>query len=128
LESVLSAGWAPLSVFRGRQQDGRAVDARAVASALSIHPKEPTAAARRINAKYAQGYPLFMRDRTLMAQRFNPDRLELIGEALPIARTRSRRDDWPDEPGVGAACSPTRRNQGPRIFAPSSSGSIEAAR
>ena len=37
------------------------------------------------NAKYAQGHLLFMRDATLMAQKFDPDRLELDGEAVPVA-------------------------------------------
>ena len=37
------------------------------------------------NAKYVNGYLLFLRDSTLMAQRFDADRLELSGEAVPIA-------------------------------------------
>src|SRR5579864_537054 len=36
-------------------------------------------------AVYASGYLLFMRDQTLMAQPFNPRRLELSGEPQPIA-------------------------------------------
>ncbi len=37
------------------------------------------------NAMYAQGYLLFLRKQTLMAQPFDVERLELIGEAVPIA-------------------------------------------
>ena len=37
------------------------------------------------NAQYALGYILFMRDATLMAQRFDPDHLEVRGDAIPIA-------------------------------------------
>jgi len=36
------------------------------------------------NVKYAQGYLLFLRDATLMAQKFDADRLELSGEAIAI--------------------------------------------
>jgi eukaryotic-like serine/threonine-protein kinase len=36
-------------------------------------------------AVYASGYLLFMRQETLMAQPFNPSRLEFSGEAVPIA-------------------------------------------
>jgi eukaryotic-like serine/threonine-protein kinase len=36
-------------------------------------------------AAYASGYLLFMRDQTLMAQPFDPGRLELSGEPTPIA-------------------------------------------
>ena len=37
------------------------------------------------NAMYAQGHLLFMRDATLVAQPFDTRRLELTGEAVPIA-------------------------------------------
>ncbi|HXI01837.1 MAG TPA: hypothetical protein VNI57_01545, partial [Candidatus Saccharimonadales bacterium] len=37
------------------------------------------------NADYASGHILFLKDRTLMAQAFDPDRLELRGGAFPIA-------------------------------------------
>ena len=37
------------------------------------------------NAKYVNGYLLFLRDSTLVAQRFDADRLELSGEAVSIA-------------------------------------------
>ncbi len=36
-------------------------------------------------AVFASGYLLFLRDQTLMAQRFNPRRIEPLGEPLPIA-------------------------------------------
>jgi Tol biopolymer transport system component len=37
------------------------------------------------NARYASGHLLFMRDRTLMAQPFDAARLELSGQAVPVA-------------------------------------------
>ena len=38
------------------------------------------------NAMYAPpGYLLFTRESTLLAQRFNAERLELSGEAVPVA-------------------------------------------
>jgi Tol biopolymer transport system component len=40
---------------------------------------------RASNAQYAQGYLLFLRDTTLMAQPFNPTHLALTGEAIPLA-------------------------------------------
>jgi Tol biopolymer transport system component/tRNA A-37 threonylcarbamoyl transferase component Bud32 len=36
-------------------------------------------------AEYASGHLLFLRELTLMAQPFDPDRLELTGEAFPVA-------------------------------------------
>ncbi len=36
-------------------------------------------------AEYASGYLLFLRDAALMAQPFDPGRLELTGEAVPVA-------------------------------------------
>jgi serine/threonine protein kinase/Tol biopolymer transport system component len=38
-------------------------------------------------AEYASGHLLFLRERTLMAQPFDPDRLELSGEPFPVADT-----------------------------------------
>jgi serine/threonine protein kinase/Tol biopolymer transport system component len=37
-------------------------------------------------AMYSDGHLLYVRDQTLMAQRFDPDRLELSGEAVPLAK------------------------------------------
>jgi Tol biopolymer transport system component/predicted Ser/Thr protein kinase len=37
------------------------------------------------NAEYASGQLIFLRDRTLMAQPFDSRRLELIGDAVPVA-------------------------------------------
>ena len=37
------------------------------------------------NAEYANGRLLFVRDQTLMAQPFDPDRLALTGDAVPLA-------------------------------------------
>jgi hypothetical protein len=53
----------------------------------SVDPAEPS---RLLldggsNAKYAQGHVLYMRDRTLMAQRFDVSRLQLAGEPRLVA-------------------------------------------
>jgi eukaryotic-like serine/threonine-protein kinase len=37
-------------------------------------------------ALYSQGYLLYAQDQTLFAQRFDPDRLELSGDAIPLAK------------------------------------------
>ncbi|MBI4469101.1 MAG: serine/threonine-protein kinase, partial [Acidobacteria bacterium] len=37
------------------------------------------------NVAYADGYLLFLREATLMAQRFDSDRLEVAGDAFPVA-------------------------------------------
>src|SRR5262245_15413116 len=37
------------------------------------------------NAQFAQDYLLFLRDGTLMAQRFDPNRMAISGEATPVA-------------------------------------------
>jgi Tol biopolymer transport system component len=42
------------------------------------------------NAKYAQGHLLFLRESTLVAQPFDADRLELSGEAVPVAEQVQR--------------------------------------
>ncbi len=42
-------------------------------------------------ARYASsGYVLFLRDRTLLAQRFDVGKLELVGEAVPVAENLTR--------------------------------------
>ena len=44
----------------------------------------------RSNAAYQDGYLLFVRGGTLLAQPFDPDRLKLVGDAVPLAeRVRS---------------------------------------
>lgn len=37
------------------------------------------------SVKYANGYLLYLRDRTLMAQRFDPGKSELFGDVFPVA-------------------------------------------
>jgi Tol biopolymer transport system component len=60
-------------------------------SALGIYAASIDSSERKLivkggsNAKYAQGHLLFMRDNTLLAQKFDPDRLEVQGDAVPIA-------------------------------------------
>jgi hypothetical protein len=60
-------------------------------SALGIHAASIDSTDRKLivkggsNAKYAQGHLLYMRDTTLLAQKFDPDRLEVQGNAIPLA-------------------------------------------
>jgi Tol biopolymer transport system component len=51
----------------------------------SLDTKESTLLLEGTSARYAGGYILFMRGSTLTARRFDPDRLTLSGEAMPIA-------------------------------------------
>jgi len=51
----------------------------------SVDGGEPKTLLPGSNAAYAAGYLLFMRQNTLMAQRFNPDRLELQGDPVLLA-------------------------------------------
>jgi len=47
------------------------------------------------SARYAKsGHLLFLRDRTLLAQRFDPKKLELVGDAVPVAENLSRTVRW----------------------------------
>jgi Tol biopolymer transport system component len=47
------------------------------------------------SARYAEsGHVLFLRDRTLVAQRFDADALELEGEAVPVAENLARTPRW----------------------------------
>ena len=60
------------------------------ARAVYVGSLDPTEKPRLLlqggsNAKYASGSVLFMRDTTLMAQPFDVKRLELTGEAVPVA-------------------------------------------
>ena len=41
-------------------------------------------------ARYASGYLLFARDRTLLAQKFDAKNLKLVGEAVPVAENVAR--------------------------------------
>jgi hypothetical protein len=61
------------------------IDARGVYVG-SLDPKEPSTLLVQggSNAKYADGFLVFLRGRTLMAQAFDPVRLELRGEATTI--------------------------------------------
>ena len=53
--------------------------------AASIDSKESTRLMEGGGPQYASGYLLFLRGSMLMAQRFDPDRLALSGEAVPLA-------------------------------------------
>ena len=49
------------------------------------------------NVAYAQGYLLFLREGTLMAQAFDTKRLEMAGDAFPIAEGFNPYQPWPEE-------------------------------
>jgi serine/threonine protein kinase/Tol biopolymer transport system component len=70
----LSGGGAGFTISEGA--------AIAVSSLTKQDSKVITSA--NSNAAYAQGYLLFLRERTLMAQGFDPKRLETTGDAFPI--------------------------------------------
>jgi len=47
------------------------------------------------SARYSKsGHILFLRDRTLLAQRFDAKKLELVGEAQPVAENMTRTNRW----------------------------------
>jgi Tol biopolymer transport system component len=55
-----------------------------------VESKDPAKSRRKVlegtaNLAYAQGYLLFLRERTLMAQRFDTGSLEVRGDAAPVA-------------------------------------------
>jgi Tol biopolymer transport system component/predicted Ser/Thr protein kinase len=59
-------------------------------ASLDSTEKKPIVASRA-SARYASsGHLLFIRDRTLVAQPFDPDALELSGDAVPVAENMSR--------------------------------------
>jgi Tol biopolymer transport system component len=63
---------------------------RSVIYAGSLDGKERKLIVRApANAAFASGYLLFPRERSLMAQRFDPSRLEVSGDASPIAQDLS---------------------------------------
>jgi Tol biopolymer transport system component len=51
-------------------------------------------ATRRASVTYAQGYLMYLRERTLMAQPFNTERLETTGDALPVAEQVDNNQGW----------------------------------
>src|SRR5262249_28775628 len=51
----------------------------------SIDTRQTTRLLEGASPRYANGYLLFLRGSMLMAQRFDPDRLAVSGEALPLA-------------------------------------------
>lgn len=62
----------------------------------SLEGGEPTLVVRAsTNAQYASGHLLFLRERTLMAQPFDPDSLQLSGSPVPVAdKVQSDRTTW----------------------------------
>jgi serine/threonine protein kinase len=60
-------------------------DAAAIAVSSLIKQDSKVLVSANSNAAYTQGYLLFMRERTLMAQGFDPKRFETMGDAFPIS-------------------------------------------
>jgi hypothetical protein len=51
--------------------------------------------ATNASARYAKsGHVLFLRDRTLLAQRFDADKLAMVGDAVPVAENMTRTNRW----------------------------------
>jgi len=77
--------WSPDDVVLFTPKGGGVADPRAVYVG-SLDPQEP----RKLllqggsNAKYSQGYLIFLRESTIMAQAFDLSHLELRGEAAPL--------------------------------------------
>jgi serine/threonine protein kinase/Tol biopolymer transport system component len=71
-----------LARFDEGYEEGHAVVAASLdADEQKVVARSPAA------AEYASGHLLFLRERTLMAQPFDPDALELSGEPFPVADT-----------------------------------------
>ena len=67
-------------------QTGGANDTRGVYLGTLDAKEEPRLLLKRTsNARYANGHVIFLRDSTLFAQAFDPDRQELRGEETPLA-------------------------------------------
>jgi Tol biopolymer transport system component len=66
-------------------------------------------------AEYAQGHVLYLRARTLLAQPFDPDRLRLTGEPVPVA------DQVGFAPNRGSAAFSVSEN-GTLVFGPAGAG------
>jgi Tol biopolymer transport system component len=73
-------------IYLARFPDG-AREGQAIIAASLDGGEEKTLVRSPAAAEYASGHLLFLRERTLMAQVFDPDRLELSGEPFPIADT-----------------------------------------
>jgi Tol biopolymer transport system component len=60
-------------------------------SALGIYAASLDSSERKLivkggsNPKYAQGHLVYLRDMTLLAHRFDPDRLAVLGDTIPLA-------------------------------------------
>jgi serine/threonine protein kinase len=89
-----SQHWFPFFLPDGRHflyfslgtKTGGAIDPRAV----YVGSLDPNESSKQLvqggsNAQYADGHLLFMQGRTLMAQPFDTARLELTGQAIPVA-------------------------------------------
>jgi hypothetical protein len=66
-------------------RSGDAQQTRIYVESIDAKPTRKEVAAADSNAVYASGYVLFVRERTLMAQPFDPSKIETTGDAVPIA-------------------------------------------
>ena len=105
----------PLFLPDGRHfvyRAGIGLDARGTAVVASLDSRERTKVAEidSTNVAYSQGHLLFLRESTLMAQRFDPDRIATLGEPFPVAERIQRFGASPTDssPRPNTACWPTR--------------------
>ena len=70
-------------LYWARNSGGVQEDTLYVGTLGSLQPKVLTKS--ETMAVYASGYLLFLRGQTLMAQPFNPRRVEIVGDATPVA-------------------------------------------
>ena len=112
--TVLGSGEAghrrPFFLPDGRHFLYSASSSGAAAAGLSIYVASLDSADRKLlltadanNALYSQGHLLFLRETTLMAQPFDAQRLELAGEAFPIAEQIQRSQNAPPQNGFFSA-------------------------
>jgi eukaryotic-like serine/threonine-protein kinase len=79
-------------IYFARIGNGSENDAVSIGSVDGTPPKKLVNA--RSNAVFANGYIIFVRETALMAQQFDPDRLELAGNAVPIAEQVRFNQNW----------------------------------
>jgi serine/threonine protein kinase len=78
----------------GTHSQGIRSEANAVYVAEIGKPGSRRLLLARSNVEYSSGHLLYVRDRVLLAQPFDPDRLELRGEPLPLAEGVAHQQDY----------------------------------
>jgi eukaryotic-like serine/threonine-protein kinase len=78
----------------GKKTENNAIYAGDIDSKDLARNRRRILASRLAGVTYAQGHLLYLRDRTLMAQPFDPGRLETTGEAVPVAEQVDNNQGW----------------------------------